>query len=65
MQLQSHDSIGVQRTYTANEIADILGVSVRKVYNLCEYTEAFKVIRMGKRCLRIHKDSFDEWFNRA
>lgn len=53
----------VQRTYTAEQIAQILGVSIRKAYNLCETTTDFKVMRLGKRCLRIHKESFDEWFD--
>lgn len=53
----------VQQTYTAEQVAKILGVSIRKAYNLCETTNDFKVIRLGKRCLRIHKESFDKWFN--
>ena len=53
----------VQRTYTASQVAEILGVSLRTAYNLCEKTKDFKVIRMGKRCLRIHKESFDKWFD--
>ncbi len=52
-----------QQTYTAERIAEILGVSVRKAYQLCETTKDFKVMRLGKRCLRIHKESFDRWFN--
>ena len=52
-----------QRTYTAEQVAEILGVSVRKAYYLCEHTENFRVIRLGKRCLRIHKESFDSWLN--
>lgn len=53
----------VRGTYTAEQVAKILGVSIRKAYNLCESTTEFKVIRLGKRCLRIHKESFDKWFN--
>ena len=56
---------GVQRTYTAKEVADILGVSLRTAYSLCETTKDFNVLRMGKRCLRIHKESFDKWFDSA
>ena len=52
-----------QRTYTAEQVAEILGVSIRKAYYLCEITTDFKVIRLGKRCLRIHKESFDRWLN--
>jgi len=54
----------VQRTYTAEQVAQILGVSIRKAYDLCEKTTEFKVMRLGKRCLRIHKESFDRWLNR-
>jgi len=54
-----------QATYTAEQVAKILGVSIRKAYNLCETTTDFKIIRLGKRCLRIHKESFDRWFNES
>lgn len=50
------------QTYTAEQVATILGVSIRKAYQLCESTTDFKVIRIG-RCLRIHKEPFDRWFN--
>jgi len=60
-EIQSGNS--VQRTYKPEQIAEILGVSLRKAYNICETTNDFKVIRLGKRCIRVHKDSFDEWFN--
>ncbi len=53
----------VQRTYTADQVAQILGISLRKAYDLCETTTEFKVMRLGKRCLRIHKESFDLWLN--
>lgn len=53
----------VQRTYTAEQVAQILGISLRKAYGLCETTTDFKVMRLGKRCLRIHKESFDQWLN--
>ena len=53
-----------QRTYTAEQIAQILGISIRNAYNLCETTTDFKVMRLGKRCLRIHKESFDQWLNK-
>jgi DNA-directed RNA polymerase specialized sigma subunit len=47
-------SKSVQRTYTAEQVAEILGVSIRKAYNLCETTNNFKVIRLGKRCHSTH-----------
>lgn len=59
----NHCSSSCQRTYTAEQVAEILGVSLRKAYYLCENTDAFKVIRLGKRCIRIHKESFDRWLD--
>ena len=53
----------VQRTYTAEQVAKILGISLRKAYTFCETTTDFKVVRLGKRCLRIHKESFEQWLN--
>lgn len=40
----------IQRTYTAEQVAQILGISLRKAYGLCETTTQFKVMRLGKRC---------------
>ena len=65
MKTNNNDGYSAQRTYNAKEVAEILGVSLRTVYTLCETTNDFKVLRMGKRCLRIHKKSFDKWFNSA
>lgn len=59
----SYEGEYVQRTYTAEQVAQILGISLRKAYGLCETTTQFKVMRLGKRCLRIHKESFDKWLN--
>ena len=58
-------SESVQQTYTAEQISKILGVSVRKAYMICEQTNDFIVKRLGPRCLRINKESFDKWFNQA
>jgi excisionase family DNA binding protein len=65
MSVNNDNGYGIQRTYTVKEVAGILGVSLRTAYNLCETAKDFKVLRMGKRCLRIHKESFDQWFNSA
>lgn len=53
----------IRATYTVEEISEILGVSIRKAYTICADTTLFKVMRLGKRCLRIHKESFDNWFD--
>jgi excisionase family DNA binding protein len=62
MSIDNQSGSVARGTYTAEQIAIILGISKRKAYLLCETTEDFKVIRMG-RSLRIHKESFDKWFN--
>ena len=48
-------------TYTVQEIAAMLKISIRKAYLFCEETQDFKVIRIGKS-VRVHKESFDGWF---
>ena len=53
----------VQRTYTAEQISKILGISLRKAYEICETATEFKVLRFGKRCVRVHKESFDNWLD--
>jgi len=63
MEINDLSGSSVQRTYTVEQIAEILGVSVRKAYTVCESTDEIKVIRLAKRCLRIHKESFDKWFD--
>ena len=47
----SSNSNCVQRTYTAEQVAHILGISIRKAYNLCESTKEFKVMRLGKHSI--------------
>ncbi len=49
------------KTYSVQDIADILRISRSKAYELCMNPE-FKVIRLG-RTIRISKTSFDEWLN--
>lgn len=63
MEAISSSNETIRRTYTAEQIAKILGVSLRKAYDLCETTTDFKVLRLGKRCVRVHKESFDNWLN--
>ena len=56
----SNDS---QRTYTAEQVARILGVSVRTAYYLCQLARHLVAGQFGKRCLRVHKESFDRWLD--
>ncbi|MBR4083326.1 MAG: helix-turn-helix domain-containing protein [Lachnospiraceae bacterium] len=49
------------KTYSVQDIAEILRISRSKAYELCMNPE-FKVIRLG-RTIRISKQSFDEWLN--
>lgn len=50
-----------KRTYSVEEVREILGISRRKAYELCN-SNVFKVIRIG-RALRVSKASFDFWLD--
>ncbi|MBR1703213.1 MAG: helix-turn-helix domain-containing protein [Lachnospiraceae bacterium] len=50
-----------KKTYSVQEIAEILEISRSKAYELCQHAD-FKVIRLG-RIIRISKASFDSWFD--
>ena len=47
--------------YRVEEIAQLLAISNRAAYNLCNATKDFKVIRLGTS-IRVSKQSFDDWF---
>lgn len=51
-----------KKTYSVDEIAQILQISRSKAYSLCKSNE-FKVLKLG-RLVRVSKISFDEWFDR-
>ena len=50
--------------YTVEEIAQMLSISLRSAYNLCNSTTEFRVLRVGGS-IRVPKDGFDAWLNRA
>ena len=50
-----------KRTYSVQEIADILQIRRSMAYNLCQLS-LFKVVRVGKY-VRVSKPSFDEWLD--
>ena len=50
--------------YTVKEVAQMLAISLRSAYNLCNHTTEFRVLRVGGS-IRVPKDSFDAWLNRA
>ena len=50
--------------YTVKEVAQMLAISQRAAYNLCNSTTEFRVLRVGGS-IRIPKDSFDMWLHRA
>lgn len=50
-----------KRSYSVAEVAVLLNVSKRSVYNLCTSGE-LKSVRIGTK-LRISKKSFDEWLD--
>ena len=50
--------------YTVEEVAQMLAISLRSAYNLCNTTNDFRVLRVGGS-IRIPKDSFHPWLFRA
>ena len=50
--------------YTVKEVAQMLAISQRAAYNLCNSNTEFRVLRAGVS-IRIPKDSFDAWLYRA
>lgn len=50
-----------KRVYTVKEVAALLDVSERHAGAYCTKTNDFTVLRVGS-CIRVKKDSFDEWF---
>lgn len=57
--IQAHSE---KRTYSVQEIADILQISRSMAYNLCQQS-LFKTVKVGKY-IRISKPSFDEWLDK-
>ncbi|MFR7387394.1 MAG: helix-turn-helix domain-containing protein [Collinsella sp.] len=47
--------------YRVEEIAQLLAISPRAAYNLCNTTKDFQVLRIGTS-IRVNKQSFDNWF---
>lgn len=54
--------VSAKRTYRANEIAEILGVSNATAYRLIKEGH-FRTVRIGSS-IRVSKQSFDEWLDR-
>ena len=50
--------------YTVEEIAQMLSISLRSAYNLCNSTTEFRVLRVGGS-IRVPKDGFDAWLRAA
>ncbi|MCL2578808.1 MAG: helix-turn-helix domain-containing protein [Oscillospiraceae bacterium] len=48
--------------YTVKEVSEMLGLSLRSTYNLCNDQKDFKVLRLGEKSIRVNKESFDNWF---
>ncbi|WP_242958143.1 helix-turn-helix domain-containing protein [Faecalibacterium sp. An121] len=47
--------------YRVDEIAQLLAISPRAAYNLCNTTKDFRVVRIGTS-IRVNRQSFDAWF---
>ena len=51
----------VPLVYRVDEIAQLLAISNRAAYNLCNTTKDFRVLHIGTS-IRVNKQSFDNWF---
>lgn len=47
--------------YRVDEIAQLLAISPRAAYNLCNTTKDFRVVRIGTS-IRVNRESFEAWF---
>ena len=47
--------------YKVEEIAQLLAISPRAAYNLCNTTKDFRVVRIGTS-IRVNQESFEAWF---
>ena len=47
--------------YKVEEIAQLLAISPRAAYNLCNTTKDFRVVRIGTS-IRVNRESFEAWF---
>lgn len=59
--LESKQGVFDKRTYTVDEIQDILSISKPSAYNLVKQG-LFRSVRIGGS-IRISKKSFDEWLD--
>ena len=57
----TREDLKIPLVYRVEEIAQLLAISNRAAYNLCNTTKDFKVIRLGTS-IRVSKQSFDDWF---
>jgi len=57
------ESDSLKDAYTVAEVSQIMGMKERSTYKFCSETRDFIVKRVGPRLLRIHKQSFDSWWN--
>ena len=60
MNINSHAN-SEKRTYSVQEIAEILQISRSMAYNLCKQS-LFKTVKVGKY-VRVSKPSFDDWLD--
>lgn len=54
-------AISEKRTYSVQEIADILQINRSMAYSLCKQS-LFKTVKVGKY-VRVSKPSFDKWLD--
>lgn len=59
--MNQYDKDSGEKVYLPEEIAQILRISKRGAYNLCDHAP-FRVLKFGGS-VRVNKKSFDDWFD--
>lgn len=54
-------TLNQKKTYTIDEIATLMNISMKSAYALVK-SGAFHYVRVG-RAIRVSKESFDRWLN--
>jgi DNA binding domain, excisionase family len=58
---RTHNANVEKKTYTVEEVMNMLTIGRSKAYELCN-SGHFTIIRVG-RVIRVNKSSFDDWLN--
>ena len=61
MEVSPNPAVEPENRPRVDEIAQLLAISPRAAYNLCNTTKDFRVVRIGTS-IRVNRESFEAWF---